>query len=161
MLSQIILVFQPKTKSFASIIFFLFNNWIFQSESAKAKSVFLNRKVEMLLLRERAGWIWINSWKVAAAANLEEEQWHITDLPKCAWIHQAPTPCWKMKSNSAFHDPYQPLNRIGRKSVFWTNQGASLPIMGLLVHIAMRTPITLDFLCAWIRPCTQKICAWS
>ena len=29
---------------------------------------------------------------------------------------------------------------------------ASLPIMGLLVHIAMRTPITLDFLCAWIRP---------
>ena len=36
-----------------------------------------------------------------------------------------------------------------------------MPIMGLLVHIAMRTPITLDFLCAWIRPCTQKICAWS
>ena len=25
----------------------------------------------------------------------------------------------------------------------------------------MRTPITLNFLCAWIRPCTQKICAWS
>ena len=24
-----------------------------------------------------------------------------------------------------------------------------MPIMGLLVHIAMRTPITLDFLCAW------------
>ena len=38
---------------------------------------------------------------------------------------------------------------------------ASLPIMGLLVHIAMRTPITLDFLCVWIRPCAQKICAWS
>ena len=126
MLSQIILVFQPKTKSFASIICFLFTNWIFQSESAKAKSVFLNRKVEMLLLRERAGWIWINSWKVAAAANLEEEQWHITDLPKCAWIHQAPTPCWKMKSNSAFHDPY-PCNiySIGsaEKVFFWTNQG--------------------------------------
>ena len=34
---------------------------------------------------------------------------------------------------------------------------ASLPIMGLLVHIAMRTPITLDFLCAWIRPWAQKI----
>ena len=33
---------------------------------------------------------------------------------------------------------------------------ASLPIMGLLVHIAMRTPITLDYRCAWIRPCTQK-----
>ena len=31
-------------------------------------------------------------------------------------------------------------------------QEAGLPIMGLLVHIAMRTPITLDFLCAWIRP---------
>ena len=28
--------------------------------------------------------------------------------------------------------------------------------MGLLVHIAMRTPIILDFLCAWIRPCAQK-----
>ena len=25
-----------------------------------------------------------------------------------------------------------------------------MPIMGLLVHIAMRTPIILDFLCAWI-----------
>ena len=30
--------------------------------------------------------------------------------------------------------------------------GARLPIMGLLVHIAMSTPITLDFLCAWIWP---------
>ena len=40
-------------------------------------------------------------------------------------------------------------------------RGASLPIMGLLVHIAMRTPIILDFLCAWIRPWAQKICSWS
>ena len=31
-------------------------------------------------------------------------------------------------------------------------QEARLPIMGLLVHIAMSTPITLDFLCAWIWP---------
>ena len=31
-------------------------------------------------------------------------------------------------------------------------QGARLPIMGLLVHIAMSTPITLDFLCTWIWP---------
>ena len=122
MLSQIILVFQPKTKSFASTVF-LFNNSIFQSESAKTKSVFLNRKVEMLFLRERAGWIWINSWKVAAAANLEEEQWHITDLPKCAWIHQAPTPCWKINSISTFPDPYQSFKRIGRKSLSFGQQG--------------------------------------
>ena len=39
--------------------------------------------------------------------------------------------------------------------------GVCLPIMGVLVHIAMRTPITLDFQCAWIRSCAQKICAWS
>ena len=150
MLSQIILVFQPKTKSFALIIFFLFNNWIFQSESAKAKSVFLNRKVEMLLLRERAGWIWINSWKVAAAANLEEEQWHITDLPKCAWIHQAPTPCWKMKSNSAFHDPFQPFNRIGRKSLSFgqTREGGRWPKTNLFFKLRMQNHSNQIFISA-------------
>ena len=34
----------------------------------------------------------------------------------------------------------------------YTTQVARLPIMGLLVHIAMSTPITLDFLCSWIWP---------
>ena len=32
-----------------------------------------------------------------------------------------------------------------------------MPIIGLLLHLAMCTPITLEFLCSWIRPCAQKI----
>ena len=36
-----------------------------------------------------------------------------------------------------------------------------MPIKGLFVYIAIGTPITLDFQCAWIRSCAQKICAWS
>ena len=44
------------------------------------------------------------------------------------------------------------FSRLISMSVPRATRGAGLPIMGSLVHIAMRTPITLDFLCAWIRP---------
>ena len=50
----------------------------------------------------------------------------------------------------------QPPATVGEKLAFLVEtmglQGARLPIMGLLVHIAMSTPITLDFLCSWIWP---------
>ena len=59
-----------------------------------------------------------------------------------------------------------PPPRVTPNVWIWPNLGkcppdARLPIMGLLVHIAMSTPITLDFLCSWIWPWAQKICSWS
>ena len=83
--------------------------------------------------------------------------------PVCVFLRSKLS--WKTFCPSKGRSPEE-KNAFFRALPAWVGKGgaprgASLPIMGLLVHIAMRTSIILDFLCAWIRPCAQKICAWS
>ena len=112
------------------------------------------KRVEQCVWRNEnlGGIALVTSWSVFASCRAELRLF--TRDRKSNWYPAQP-PAESLLKVVGFVRPCLPV--FGKEALL----GVCLPIMGVLVHIAMRTPITLDFLCAWIRPWAQKICSWS